>query len=79
MLSPAREHLAEWPDGAGETDPLSLSVFGGFDFAHLVAVRIVLITVGFMKDPWSFQRPHSIVLEKAPRGVTYREPQVLKR
>lgn len=58
--------------------PLCLSAFGGFDFAHLVAVWIALITIQFMKDPCFFQRPHSTVLEKATRGVTYQESQVLE-
>lgn len=56
--------------------PLCPSAFSGFDFAHLV--WIVLITIGFMKDPCFFQRPHSTVLEKATRGVTYQESQVLE-
>lgn len=61
-----------------QRNPLYLSVFGGFDFAHLVAVWIVLITMGLMKDPCFVQRPHNIVLEKATRGVTYQESQVLE-
>lgn len=68
--------LSEWPDGAGES-PLCLRALGGFDFAHLVAVWIVLITIRFMKDPCFFYGPHSTVLERATRGVTYQESQVL--
>ena len=70
----AHFRAARWSWGR----PLCLSALGGFDFVHLVAVWIVLITIPFMKDPCFFQRPHSTVLEKAIRGVTYQESQVLE-
>lgn len=46
----AHRRVARWSWGS----PLCLSALGGFDFAHLVAVWIVLITILFMKDPCFF-------------------------